>query len=240
MVLRVARRLTRRWCRQVLVLIAALVTSHPLYAVEDATGIWLGAFVSGKLSADEGGPWLYKVDAQARYYDFGNGLEEYLIRPGIGYALSDTTRAWLGYGRFVVESRSQGLMLDENRYWQQLDWRGDAGAGVLGLRLLAEQRDVNFSSDVRHVLRFMARYRRPIARGPADNWFVATEAFFDLNTTDWGGDTGLSQYRLAFGADGQLSEHLSLEAGVMLRYFWVEAFDDRANVLGRVNLIWRF
>lgn len=202
--------------------------------------MWAGLFVSGKLSAEDGGRWLYKLDTQARYYDVGNGLEEYLIRGGIGYLLSDTTRAWLGYGRFVVESRSLGLMLDENRYWQQLDWKGGGAGRPLSLRLTAEQRDVNFSSDVRHVLRFMARYQGPIDRGPADRWFVAAESFFDLNTTDWGGDTGLSQQRLAFGVSGRLSEHLRLEAGVMLRYFWRDAFGDRANHLGRLNLIWRF
>ena len=54
-------------------------------ATENDPGIWLTFSTSGELgSGGVDGRWLYWFDAQARYFDIGSGVNQWLARPGIG------------------------------------------------------------------------------------------------------------------------------------------------------------
>jgi hypothetical protein len=43
------------------------------------------------------GRWRYWFDAQLRYFDIGSGINQYQLRPGIGYTISDNMVAHAGY-----------------------------------------------------------------------------------------------------------------------------------------------
>ena len=101
-------------------------------AAEDAPGTWLTATITDAFQTDEGATrWHYWIDAQARYFDLGSGINQYLLRPAVGYALRDNLTAWLGYARFRTRNRT-GNIADENRYWQQLSWTAGQWRGGLG------------------------------------------------------------------------------------------------------------
>lgn len=219
--------------------VLSFAVAPTLEATETAPGGWAAIFVNSKIGGQDS-PWLFYADAQYRYFDVGNGLYEYLLRPAVGFAVNDSLRVWLGYARFRNES-DPVLVSDENRYWQQIDWSGtEYLGGQLSLRARTEQRDVTFSEDLRQVLRLMARYQRPMDSRFASDWFVSVEPFFDLNTTDWGGGTGLSQNRLFLGLGFTLQPRLRLEAGLMQQYFWLDNKENLENHLGMINLKWRF
>ena len=149
-------------------------------------------------------------------------------------------RVWLGAGRFSFETPS-GRRRDENRLFEQISWSGPRFLdGRLYLRARAEQRNIEGAADRRHVLRLLARYQRPWQVGRFEYWAVTLEPFFDLNSTDWGGDTGLSQHRTTISTGLRASEALRIEVGIMQQFFWVEGGEDRANYLGQVTLRWRF
>lgn len=228
---------------KILLALMLLVTMVPgvSNAAEPAVGGWVAGFVAGKFNDEAASRWYYKADAQSRFFDVGSGLHEHLIRPGVGYAVNDSVKVWVGYARFLTKSRSTGRLWDENRYWQQVDWSGGVLDGALTLRAMTEQRDVNYAPDVRHVLRLLARYQRPIGGDTMlSDWFVSVEPFLDINDTTWGGGTGISQNRAFLGLGMKLRPGLRMEAGLMQQYFWVDDAEDRAHYLGVFNFKWSF
>lgn len=201
-------------------------------ATENETGVWTifsttDAFpVRGKTSR-----WHYSFDAQARYVDIGSGANQWLVRPAVGYEIGDGVKAWAGYARFRSRNRA-GRVADENRYWQQIDWRaGEWRAGKITMRARLEQRSADVGDDVRLVLRFMTKYVRPFASDNDKNLIISLEPFVDLRDTDWGGDAGQGQHRTFVGMGWRISDRVTLETGYMNQFIWVDSADDRVNHL---------
>ncbi len=204
---------------------------------DHAPGFWMIVQAGGRLGDDVDSRWRYAVDSQGRYFDIGSGLSQWLIRPAVGYAVDDNTRAWLGYGRFRVRDR-EGNSIYENRLWQQVDWRmpGDVAGGQLLFRTRLEQRSLETADDTRWVIRLALSYQRPVSFLGADTLSLGIEPFFDLHSSDWGGSDGISQHRLAASLTWTLKPGLAIEAGYMNQYFHAEEGLDRANHLGVLRL----
>lgn len=234
----VSRDLTR-WqpVKQVpLILVATaclLAGLQPLHAADDAPGAWITASVTGGLGSGDDSRWFYWTDVQGRYPDLGTGANQWLVRPAVGYELNDRTRAWVGYARFRT---SAGIVVDEDRFWQQLDWKAGAHFhGNLSLRLRLEQRDIEFARDVRHVARFRAQYVRPVGKDGKRSLVISLEPFFDINSSDWGGDKGFSQSRAYAALSWRLGTSAVIETGYMYQYLNVEGGRDRANHLAMLS-----
>ena len=64
--------------------------------------------------------WLWWMEGQLRFRDCctsGGSLDQSLIRPGIGYALSDQSTVWIGYAR--ATNYLIGQEIEENRMGEQ-------------------------------------------------------------------------------------------------------------------------
>lgn len=219
------------------VLLCASLIARPAGAatVDDDPGIWATFSTSGAFQSSDGpSRWRYWFDAQARYFDLGSGINQWLARPAVGYAIGGGVNGWLGYARFRARN-SAGLIVDENRYWQQLDWSaGSWRNGSFSMRVRLEQRSLDIGDDIGHTLRLMTKYVRPIGEGNS-KLIVGLEPFIDLNETDWGGDSGINQNRLFLGVGWRLSNKLTIEAGYMNQYIWIEDEGDRVNHLAILN-----
>jgi hypothetical protein len=220
-----------------------MLLATPCAADEGAdhtTGVWMAVQASGDLGDRETSRWRFAIDAQARYFDLGSGVSQWLIRPAVGYSLGGHTRVWAGFGRFRVRDR-EGRSLYENRPWQQIDWQlPDVAGGRLQFRLRLEQRNLESADDTRWALRFLADYQRPVSLLGADRLILAVEPFFDLNRSDWGGGSGISQHRLVAGLAWPLRPGLDFEAGYMNQYFHAEEGLDRSNHLAVLRLRLRY
>jgi len=64
---------------------------------------------------------------------------------------------------------------------------------------------------------------------------VSLEPFVDLRNTDWGGQSGLGQNRAFVGIGWRLSNRISVEAGYMNQYVWVDNGEDLSNHFGVLN-----
>ncbi|MGB5258859.1 MAG: DUF2490 domain-containing protein [Woeseiaceae bacterium] len=205
-------------------------------ATQSDDGIWTIFTTTDAFPAsDDASRWRYWFDAQARYFDLGSGINQYLVRPGIGYDFNANLSGWVGYARLRSRNRS-GNVADENRYWQQLSWSiGKWNNGTVSLRARLEQRDLSTGSDVGVVLRVQGKYVRPV--GTDGNRYVAVsiEPFVDLKDTDWGGDSGLGQNRSSVSIGWRVSERLTLEAGYMNQFIRVDNGENRMNHLGTLN-----
>ena len=210
--------------------------STPAHATESDEGIWTIFTSTDAFPASDGASrWHYWFDAQARYFDLGSGISQYLVRPGVGYEISGNLSAWVGYARLRARSRS-GNVIDENRYWQQLSWTaGRWNNGTLSMRARLVQRSLSSGEDLGVVLRVLAKYVRPIGDDGKRYLSVGIEPFVDLKDTDWGGDSGLGQNRLSVGVGWRVSTKLTIEAGYMNQFAWVDSGEDRMNHLGVIN-----
>lgn len=215
--------------------------SRPAIATTHDPGAWLIVSTNDAFQTANGpGPWRYSFDAQARFFDLGDGTDQYLLRPAIGYEVGENLNAWLGYARFHTTNRA-GITVDEDRYWQQLDWTaGRWKDGVFSMRARLEQRSVSAGDDLGLVLRLNAKYVRPLGDAGTTSLILGLEPFFDLNPTDWGGASGINQNRVFIGIGKRFSEHLSMEAGYMNQLFFSDNGEDRDFHLGILNLKFKF
>lgn len=225
-------------------LVALLALTHApgsARASEQDPGFWaIFSSTDTLLSDGEATRWRYWFDAQARFYDLGSGNNQFLVRPGIGYDLNDNVTVWAGYARFRTRSKS-GNYTDEDRFWQQVNWTAARWEhGTLSMRVRLEERSVSNGDDLGLVLRYMAKYSRPIGDSGRRDFFVSLEPFFALRETDWAGDSGVRQNRLALGIAWKLSNMTSIETGYMNIYNRVDAGPDRMHHLGIINVKRKF
>lgn len=233
--------MTNRQLGTALVLLTALFQLIPksAQAVENDPGVWTvfsatDAFESG----GEDSRWLYWIDAQARYFDIGSGVNQWLVRPFVGYQVSDDIKVWFGYARFRTRGFS-GNVTNENRFIQQFDWQyGEWMGGTLSFRARLLERSVDTGDDTGLRLRTMAKYVRPIAEGRT--FIVSVEPFFDLKDTDWGGRGGIRQNRLFIGTGMRLSDNWNIDLGYMNQYLFGDGSPNRSNHLGMFNFKTRF
>ena len=204
-------------------------------AFESAPGAWAVVTLTDSFRNDgDASRWQYWVDAQARYFDLGSGINQWLLRPAIGYELRNGVRVWLGYARFRTRGGS-GAVVNENRLWQQVDWTvGEWLGGRVTMRARLLERTVDVGDDTGLRLRYQTKYVRPFDNG-TKQFIVGLEPFFDLNDTDWGGKRGLVQNRLLVGIGWRANDHLALEAGYMNQILVVDNAPDLMNHLGVIN-----
>ena len=216
--------------------LACLTLPARLSATENDFGAWLIVSSTDVFAVDHRpSRWRYTIDAQARYFDIGTGINQYLIRPGIGYSVGSNLSAWVGYARFRSRGRA-GNVVDENRYWQQLAWTvGRYANGRVTMRTRLEQRSVTAGEDVGLVLRHLTRYTKPLGAAGQTSLVLGIEPIVDLKNTDWGGDSGLGQVRTSLGLSRVLSENLTIDGGYMNQYVLSDADEDRSNHLVVLN-----
>lgn len=221
-------------------LVACVGFSLPATAADNESGLWVIASTTAAFP-DKNGPsrWSYAIDTQARYFDFGSGTNQYLIRPSVGYDIGRNATVWAGYARFRSRNAA-GNTSHEDRYWQQINWSaGQWNEGALSMRVRLEQRSVSTGDDLALVLRFMTKYVRPIGTGRT-NLILSIEPFVDLRDTDWGGDSGLGQNRTSVAVGWRASKRVAIEAGYMNQFIWADSGENRINHLGVVHFKFDF
>ena len=77
------------------------------------------------------------MEGQARWFENVNHLGQSIVRPGVGYKLSDQVSVWLGYAWVRTHPEGQDHT-DEHRIWQQLSWNRPYSWGKLATRTRLE------------------------------------------------------------------------------------------------------
>ena len=111
-------------------------------------GLWGMLMMEGPIGGrgQTPSPFRWWLDIQPRFLDDVSGLQQGLLRPGIGYVLGEQTSAWLGYARVHTDSEN-GASSNEDRIWQQFLWKPRLGEIALQSRTRLEQRFLDTGSD---------------------------------------------------------------------------------------------
>ena len=224
------------------VLFFALATASPTRAeIHQQGGGWLIAGATGSFEAVS--PKLSRVrwwfDFQARFFENTNGLGQTIVRPALGWALTESASVWLGYG-WVRDLPANHSTIDENRIWQQFLWNGAAGRWSLQSRTRLEQRFVSTGSDVGWRLRQLVKILYPLLASDRLRFAAYDEVFVAFNSTDWGALAGFDQNRLFLGFNVPIdsARRIQAEFGYLNRYARRPALlPGRMDHLGVVSLM---
>lgn len=210
-------------------------------AVQDG-GFWLTIIAQGDLGPE---PVRHRIkwwlDGQLRLFGDSGGFGQGLIRPGLGYALGDSTSAWLGYA-YIRTDPAKGSPFDEQRIWQQFFWGPKIKVVSIDSRSRLEERFVETGSDVGVRFRQLVGARMPLDFAPRITPLIWNEVFFNLNDTDWGADAGFDQNRFFVGLGFKIRPEsgFRLDAGYMNQYIQRVGTQDLSNNLFSLTLQWNF
>ena len=256
-IIRPAGRLLPGLCLVIAMVASSLMPFAPPAAraeLQTDTGVWgvvmargNFAYFSPDLKSPDLKRWLWWMEGQVRYRDCCNSeftLYQTLIRPGIGYALTDQSTVWVGYAH-VWNELPDNTDIQEDRIWEQYMWSGKTPLGAFTSRSRFEQRWQANGSDTGSRFRQFFKFSWPIAFLPATDFVVWDEVFVNLYDTDWGpklqSHQGLDQNRGFVGFGYRISPEIRTEIGYINQYIQTHTIaNDRMNNIISMTLFFDF
>lgn len=224
-------------CLVVALLLLAAPRTARCESVHDG-GLWTAWFSQGDVAACDG-PLKWWFDGQLRFLDDADGFHQSLLRPGVGWSLSESLTLWGGYG-WIHTSPVAGNDFDEHRIWQQLTWSESGDLWTFALRPRLEQRFVETGDDVGWRFRQLFRVQRQLPSRPGLSLVMWDEVFYGLDGTDWGAASGFDQNR-AFAGLGwkhQPDSRLRTEIGYLNQTIDSPRRADRVHHILSVNFFY--
>ena len=224
--------------------VRAQSVSQPQDNSPDDVGLWLAVFDRGDIGHDSlSDAYKWWFDGHLRLFDDSDGFGQSIVRPGIGYSLSDQTTAWVGYG-WIRTSPARGpgqagggvSDIDEHRLWQQLTWSQKVESVTVGLRSRMEERF--FDNDSETALRFrqLLSWRHALESKPELSLVLWDEVFINLNDTSTSVN-GFDQNRLflGFGRKSDSANPSRVEVGYLYQWVGSSAGSPLNNHLLSIN-----
>ena len=208
----------------------ALASQSPAKATETDEQIWLAQFSTFSV----GHRWLVFTEAQARQTDGAERLGQIILRPAVGYQVSDTVSVYAGYAWVRTDPKGR-VANTEHRAYQQLSLRlvGGPGKVTVASRTRLEQRFIVGRSDMGWRMRNLVRLDVPLGKGYSA--IVSGEPFVNLDTTTWGQRGGLDQMRGFAGIGIPVARGVALEVGYAGQYVNRFGVPDRMNHIGSLS-----
>lgn len=180
----------------------------------------------------------YWLEGVGRFGNDISDLSQGMIRPGLGYSLSDKTSIWLGYAYVFTDAPFAKRGFDEHRIWQQFLWtQPTKQVGTLTSRSRLEQRFAETGDDVAFRFRQLFKISWPIPFNPSFSLVASDEVFVNISNADWGPRQGLDQNRAFVGAGYNFDKHIKTEIGYMNQYIDRPVNPDRMDHILSVNLL---
>ena len=217
-----------------------LGSSRVMAETLDDFRIWGNVTARGNFGFIEPGlkQWRWWAEIQPRTREEGEDMDQLLIRPGIGYALTDHSTVWIGYAH-VINFPAAGDNIHEDRIWQQYMWSGATPVGVFTSRTRFEQRWQSNGGETGGRFRHMFRLSWPLPFYQPVSLVGWDEVFIHLNDTNWGARQGFDQNRGFAGVGYRVLPPVLVEIGYMNQYINKATVDNMNHVLS-LNLFLDF
>jgi len=227
----------------IVIIFALVIVSVPCHSevIEDFSA-WSAIQGQGSFKPDskDGSAWQWWMEGQSRFFDDAGHLGQSLIRPGIGYKTLDNLSFWLGYA-WIYTDPIANRSTDEHRIWQQMIWNRTSDFGSLNSRTRLEQRFLNTGDTTGWRFRQFVKHTYPLYM---DRLYssVWNEVFVNINSTDWGAESGFAQNRFFLGLGAMLDneKHYRIELGYLNQFINTPIGSDRVNHIISANLFIRY
>lgn len=213
----------------------AAATSPAHAATADDFQVWtslnLGTNLSNRVVAN--------LELSARLTEDSSRIGVAILRPMIGYKVSDALTLHIGYAHQTTINQG-APNTDENRFFQQTNWRiGKIGRATLNSRTRIELRTVEGARDSGWRVRERLQLQLPL-KAKGTSLILSSEALFALNSTDWGARAGFEQMRNFIGVSLPLGKAFTLETGFQHRYQYRAGRPDRSDFIVPVTINVKF
>lgn len=169
---------------------------------------------------------------QPRFGSNSSQLERVITRPGLTYALSESTTVTLGY---AWTPAYQPKYSSEQRLWQQLSYSTQEFGATLLSRSRFEQRWIDDVSEAAFRFRQQFRIQRPIGATEETLWVVYDEFFLHLNSPTPSIQSGYDQNRLFLGINQRIQGSIRADIGYVFNHINRPLKVDRINHIGLIT-----
>jgi len=207
--------------------VSTLLAATPAAAQTDNDAqVWVNLTATGSIKDR----LIYFAEIQPRAADDASRLDQLILRPAIGWKLSDRVSVFQGYARVVTYVGDRDARR-EDRSFQQVTWTLPQGRRAeIQSRTRLEQRWRDDGDDMGLRLREMIRGEIAFARdGRGVRALGYAELFVGLNRTDWNTRPGFDQLRSFAGVEVPVGARSTIEAG------YLNQLADRSGRAVRMN-----
>lgn len=214
---------------------ALLVTPTAAAAEEEDFNIWTGQFATVNIDKDD--KMFVRLEAQERFTNDADRLGQLLLRPAIGYRLSDRVSLVGGYA-YVLTNPPGPSEVNEHRFFQELNVRlvSTPGGTTLDSRTRFEQRLFEEDSQTALRLRQFVQLRTPIST--KNKAVLYTEPFVALNQTPLQ-RSGMALWRNFAGISIPLDDSIEMVPGYLNQYVF-RSGDNRIDHTANINVFMSF
>ncbi len=167
------------------------------------------------------------MEVNPRFGDDVSELDQLLLRPAIGYKLTDHLSLWQGYAWI---GNYQPRFSEEHRVFQQLLYKRTFPFVKLLSRSRLEERFIDNADGTSVRARTMLRGDFPLPHVPDWAVVVYDEIFVNLNAVGNGPDSGLDQNRFFLGMNHRFTDQFNMDLG-----YQMQALNNRSS--GLINQI---
>ena len=185
------------------------------------------------------------MEVNPRIGDDVTNIDQLLLRPALGYQLTENLSIWQGYawvGNFNQKHTApQSPFFEENRIYQQVNYKQKFSAFKLLSRTRLEERWIEHADGTAVRFRQMLRADVPIPQAPEWAFVAYDEVFINLNTvgvaTGKGPGAGLDQNRFFLGVNKTFSQYLNVDLGYQNQMLNSRQLPGNANLINHILMI---
>lgn len=195
--------------------------------------------------------FLAWMEVNTRIGDDVTNIDQLLLRPMIGYKLTDHLSIWQGYawvGNFNQPHKPpQPSFIGENRIFQQAFYKRTFSRVKFQSRTRLEERWIDHAAGTAVRFRQLLRVDVPIPQAPDWAFVAFDEVFVNLNAVGTfdefrqgqtkGPGAGLDQNRFFLGVNKTFNEHLNVDLGYQNQMLNQRQLPGNANLINHVLLI---
>lgn len=196
--------------------------------------------------------FLAYMEVNPRIGDDVTNIDQLLLRPAIGYKLTDNWSIWQGYawvGNFnqTPTTHIPSNFFGENRIWQQMTYQQNFESFKFMARTRMEERWIDHASGTALRLRQMFKLTYPLPMAPGWALVGFDEIFLNLNSVDSyeavttghsrGPGAGIDQNRLFLGINKTFTSWLNVDIGYQNQMINNRKLEGNANLINHILLI---
>ena len=210
--------------------------------------LWAPVFLTANLPAR----FIAYMEVNPRIGDDVTNIDQLLLRPAIGYKLTDNWSIWQGYawvGNFnqTPTAHIPSNFFGENRIWQQATYTQNFESFKFMARTRMEERWIDHAGGTALRLRQMFKLTVPIPQAPEWAFVSFDEIFMNLNSVDTydevatghskGPGAGIDQNRLFVGINRTFTSWLNVDIGYQNQMINNRKLEGNANLINHILLI---
>lgn len=209
--------------------------------------LWAPVFLTVSLP----NKFIAYMEVNPRIGDDVTNIDQLLLRPAIGYKLTDNWTIWQGYawvGNFnQPHTAPQPSFIGENRIWQQATYTQSFSSFKFMARTRMEERWIDHAGGT--ALRFRQMFKLTVPIPQAPDWAFVTfdEIFMNLNSVDTynevlshnskGPGAGIDQNRIFVGMNKTFNQYLNVDIGYQNQMINNRKLEGNANLINHVLMI---